>query len=314
MSLLSSGAIQQQWGELELVWCKCLAHHQEYSLVYTAPERYSSNGGELELSKESDVFSFGLIMYELFTTSLINPTNEGQEWHLTSEMLHSYADRVANGFREPIPEYWPDNLKELVGSCWEQDPSMRPNMGTIIRRLQAFKDDSDVIDALIPKHTMDCWSKGALTIGYQLQDVDHDSSSVDEDPEVDESYLKSMLPTIPAHSSEGSAASLLSSSGVELPSGETAEYRSSAEDSHVGADTDCIQLVSVDEFDLPSGNAARLQHHLNSLPRANGDPHDGRPVWVWLRDLLTAGLPAQSIWRSPRWQARVDVAALSVDS
>lgn len=34
--------------------------------------------------------------------------------------MQAYAERVARGFRPEIPRSWPDDLVDLITSCWAQ--------------------------------------------------------------------------------------------------------------------------------------------------------------------------------------------------
>lgn len=39
--------------------------------------------------------------------------------------IEAYAERVAGGYRPPLPERWPQQLRSLVAACWAQDPVRR---------------------------------------------------------------------------------------------------------------------------------------------------------------------------------------------
>ncbi len=60
-------------------------------------------------------------MYEVLNQSLINPgavEGESEGWHTTSETLMGYAKKVAEGYREPIPDRWPVSVMALLQQCW----------------------------------------------------------------------------------------------------------------------------------------------------------------------------------------------------
>jgi mitogen-activated protein kinase kinase kinase 7 len=46
---------------------------------------------------------------------------------------------VANGHREDLPHYWPFALKDLVASCWAQDPASRPSFAQVLDMLYQLK-------------------------------------------------------------------------------------------------------------------------------------------------------------------------------
>lgn len=68
-------------------------------------------------NEKVDVFSFGVVMYELLNRKLTlvdvikgDPRQDAQ----------AYAERVAGGFRPHIPASWPVQLRELISACWAQ--------------------------------------------------------------------------------------------------------------------------------------------------------------------------------------------------
>lgn len=38
------------------------------------------------------------------------------------------------GARERMPDKWPQELRDLVGACWAQDPDARPDFGSVYQR------------------------------------------------------------------------------------------------------------------------------------------------------------------------------------
>lgn len=109
------------------------------SYMYMAPEMYK----ELAYSEKVDVFSFGVIMYELMARyqMVCAVSNLGSE----SE-IEQYAEKVSQGYRPPIPQNWPEPLRELVADCWHQEPETRPTMSRIKERLQKMMDEG------VPQH------------------------------------------------------------------------------------------------------------------------------------------------------------------
>jgi len=79
---------------------------------------------------KSDIFSFGMILWEIFSRKEpfeeLNPTQA------------LYA--IAVGKRPEIPKDMPDELKDVVIRCWDQDPNMRPDCSQILQRLTEIKD------------------------------------------------------------------------------------------------------------------------------------------------------------------------------
>jgi hypothetical protein len=56
--------------------------------------------------------------------------------------------QVAEGHREPLPKPWPDALKELVSSCWHEDPHMRPRISDVVAALHQLEATPGICDAL----------------------------------------------------------------------------------------------------------------------------------------------------------------------
>ena len=90
----------------------------------------SSNGG---LNRASDVFAFGMLLYELFTGSMPwgQRTAPATAWKLT-----------CGGLRPPLPPapLLDPALADLIQQCWRQDPASRPSMREVRLALQAWLD------------------------------------------------------------------------------------------------------------------------------------------------------------------------------
>ncbi|KAI8465382.1 MAG: hypothetical protein J3K34DRAFT_396170 [Monoraphidium minutum] len=130
------------------------------SLMYMAPEVV--NGGPY--CEKVDVFSFGVMMYELLGGALLAsritmgmPDDAGG-----GDRLAAYAQRVSEGHREEMPGYWPKPLKALVASCWAQDPAARPSFKSVLQQLYDMRRSGvgEALDALRPRGnynpTTDC--------------------------------------------------------------------------------------------------------------------------------------------------------------
>eukprot|EP01098_Paradermamoeba_levis_P008906 TRINITY_DN3677_c0_g2_i1.p1 TRINITY_DN3677_c0_g2~~TRINITY_DN3677_c0_g2_i1.p1 ORF type:complete len:359 (+),score=58.10 TRINITY_DN3677_c0_g2_i1:467-1543(+) len=96
--------------------------------VYAAPEMYLHG----EVSDKVDVFSFGLIMWEMFSRKI--PFSE-LRW--TSDA----QDKIAAGERpEFFPDHAPPPMIDLIRRCWDAVPSNRPSFPEIHQQLLAIKD------------------------------------------------------------------------------------------------------------------------------------------------------------------------------
>ncbi|XP_077775254.1 tyrosine-protein kinase Fes/Fps isoform X2 [Podarcis muralis] len=95
---------------------------KQIPVKWTAPEalihgRYSS---------ESDVWSFGILLWEAFSlgaTPYPNMTN------------HQTREAVEKGMRLSIPDLCPEVVYQLMQKCWEYEPQNRPSFSTIHQEL-----------------------------------------------------------------------------------------------------------------------------------------------------------------------------------
>lgn len=85
---------------------------------YMAPEFIQGEEYDLPV----DVYSFGIILWEMFTEEV---PFAGKESHNIIFMV------VIQHTRPPLPEGIPENLKKLIEMCWAQDPQERPTFEQI---------------------------------------------------------------------------------------------------------------------------------------------------------------------------------------
>eukprot|EP01026_Neomeris_dumetosa_P035031 TRINITY_DN2802_c0_g1_i5.p1 TRINITY_DN2802_c0_g1~~TRINITY_DN2802_c0_g1_i5.p1 ORF type:complete len:1176 (+),score=141.00 TRINITY_DN2802_c0_g1_i5:448-3528(+) len=100
---------------------------------YTSPEVFRSNGMNMECEK-IDIYSLGVIMWEIWTTQ--------RPWEGENMVAISY--KVVNEQqRPPMPNNIPARLKNLIESCWDDDPKRRPSARDIQRMLEWMIDETN---------------------------------------------------------------------------------------------------------------------------------------------------------------------------
>ncbi|VDP05444.1 unnamed protein product [Heligmosomoides polygyrus] len=76
---------------------------------------------------QSDVWSFGILLYEIFTLGgLPYPT-------ISNEDL---LPKLLDGYRNSKPGYCHDEIYDLMTRCWDKDPNERPNFTQCIHQLK----------------------------------------------------------------------------------------------------------------------------------------------------------------------------------
>lgn len=107
------------------------------SLMYMAPEVFRKE----TYNDKADVFSFGVIMYEVLhkymMLSIICVTG-------TESDVEAYAQSVSNGYRPPIHDHWPQPVKDLIRACWAADPLDRPSMNEVVVRLGVIQQTCEL--------------------------------------------------------------------------------------------------------------------------------------------------------------------------
>lgn len=96
-----------------------------FPIKWTAPEAaiYS------KFSTKSDVWSFGIVLYEIITYGRVPYPSMNN-----AEVLK----QVELGYRMPIPTGCPPALYEIMYQCWNKDPQKRPTFATLKWKLDEF--------------------------------------------------------------------------------------------------------------------------------------------------------------------------------
>ncbi|XP_026858677.2 tyrosine-protein kinase JAK2 [Electrophorus electricus] len=117
----------------------------ESPIFWYAPESLT----ESKFSVASDVWSFGVVMYELFThsdklcspptvfMSMMGGDKQGQT------IVYHLIELLKRGNRLPQPVGCPSEIYEIMQECWDNDPSFRPAFKELALRVDLFRDSSD---------------------------------------------------------------------------------------------------------------------------------------------------------------------------
>ncbi|EEC81943.1 hypothetical protein OsI_25817 [Oryza sativa Indica Group] len=97
------------------------------TLPWMAPELL--NGSSNKVSEKVDVFSFGIVMWEILT---------GEEPYANMHYGAIIGGIVNNTLRPPVPASCDPEWRRLMEQCWAPDPSHRPAFTEIAGRLRAM--------------------------------------------------------------------------------------------------------------------------------------------------------------------------------
>jgi serine/threonine protein kinase len=93
---------------------------REATVCYAAPELYE---GDAKCTTKSDVFSFGMVLYEILARKPV--------FH-SSEPPFTVIRRLRAGDLPPIPVESGPVMQELIPKCWQRNPDERPSFQDIL--------------------------------------------------------------------------------------------------------------------------------------------------------------------------------------
>uniref|UniRef100_A0A8C5ESZ5 Tyrosine-protein kinase n=1 Tax=Gouania willdenowi TaxID=441366 RepID=A0A8C5ESZ5_GOUWI len=133
---------------------KVLPHDKEYYTVrepgespifWYAPESLT----ESKFSVGSDVWSFGVVLYELLTYSdksrsppLVFMEKMGNEKQGQMIVYH-LIDLLKQGYRLPAPDNCPKEIHNIMTECWNSNPRLRPDFKTLMLKVESVRDNQN---------------------------------------------------------------------------------------------------------------------------------------------------------------------------
>ena len=84
------------------------------------------------INKKCDLFSYGMVLFELFVHKVPYSDLENEV-----DVLKS----VTEGKHPPIPPSLPPYLHDLLKSCWEEDPHLRPTFNDFVNKIVLTKTE-----------------------------------------------------------------------------------------------------------------------------------------------------------------------------
>ncbi len=87
---------------------------------------------KLIFNTETDVWSYGVLVWELFTRGTTPYTQIDNNY-----IFH----HLKQGNRLPKPKYCPKTIHSILLKCWSQNPKSRPSFATMSERLEYIIDN-----------------------------------------------------------------------------------------------------------------------------------------------------------------------------
>jgi serine/threonine protein kinase len=116
-------------------------NNEIYGIIpYVAPEIFRGQ----KYTKASDIYSFGMIMWELMT---------GRRPFWNHEHDAELIIKICDGLHPPIDTNAPEGYIELMQECWNPDPNKRPTVTDLMNKIMVIKRKESYNETIITKST-----------------------------------------------------------------------------------------------------------------------------------------------------------------
>ncbi|XP_008416253.1 tyrosine-protein kinase JAK2 [Poecilia reticulata] len=133
---------------------KVLPQDKEYYMVQEPGESpifwYSPESlTESKFSVASDVWSFGVVLYELFTHSYKNCSPPAVFMSMMGNdkqgqlIVYHLIELLKSGSRLPQPLGCPSEIYQIMEECWDKDPTSRPSFNELALRIDLIRDTEE---------------------------------------------------------------------------------------------------------------------------------------------------------------------------
>ncbi|XP_007557925.1 tyrosine-protein kinase JAK2 [Poecilia formosa] len=133
---------------------KVLPQDKEYYMVQEPGESpifwYSPESlTESKFSVASDVWSFGVVLYELFTHSYKNCSPPAVFMSMMGNdkqgqlIVYHLIELLKSGSRLPQPLGCPSEIYQIMEECWDKDPTLRPSFNELALRIDLIRDSEE---------------------------------------------------------------------------------------------------------------------------------------------------------------------------
>ncbi|XP_012992461.1 tyrosine-protein kinase JAK2a [Esox lucius] len=117
----------------------------ESPIFWYAPESLT----ESKFSVASDVWSFGVVLYELFTHSdkncsppavFMDQMGSDRQGQM---IVYHLIDLLKRGYRLPSPKDCTEEIYKMMTECWNVDPGQRPTFKMLAQSVDRFRDSKE---------------------------------------------------------------------------------------------------------------------------------------------------------------------------